>query len=607
MGERPADDAAFDAEALRERYRHERDKRLRVDGNDQYQDMAGRFAHFLDDPYIEPVDRDPLHDEVDVVVIGGGFGGLLAGARLRQAGIANDRGHRIRVVEKGGDFGGTWYWNRYPGAMCDVESYIYLPLLEELNYVPKQKYTEAAEILAHSRAIGEHFDLYRDACFQTEVTELRWDADLARWIVSTNRGDAMRARFVVMASGPLHRPKLPGIAGIESFDGHSFHTSRWDYAYTEGGPEGGLTGLAGKRVGIIGTGATAVQVVPHVGAAAEHLYVFQRTPSSIDVRNNRPTDSEWAASLEPGWHQHRMDNFNSLVSGVYQPEDLVSDGWTDIVGKLLIRIRRSDQPDLSPDGVSSTLELADFDKMNEIRARVDTIVNDPVTAEALKPYYRQFCKRPCFHDEYLQTYNRPNVTLVDTDGHGVDRITERGVIVGEHEYALDCLIFATGFEVGTDYAHRAGCTIIGRDGRTLTDKWASGVRTFHGMHTRDFPNLFIFSPAQAGFTINFPHALNEQAKHAAYIVRHAVDHGVAVVEASQHAEDEWVAEIKRLALNNLAFLEACTPGYYNNEGKPSERAFFNGFYGGGSIAFFKLLDEWRADGSLPGLELTTTS
>ena len=288
MTERGTGDAAFDAAALREKYRYERDKRVRVDGNDQYQEMAGTFAHFLDDPYVEPVTREPLFDEVDVVVIGGGFGGLLAGARLRQAGVAGDRPGGIRIVEKGGDFGGTWYWNRYPGAMCDVEAYIYLPLLEELNYIPKQKYTEAPEILAHSRAIGEHFDLYRDACFQTEVTELRWDADAARWIVSTNRGDAMRARFVVMASGPLHRPKLPGIAGIESFAGHSFHTSRWDYGYTGGGPEGGLTGLAGKRVGIIGTGATAVQAVPHVGAAAEQLYVFQRTPSSIDVRGSKP-------------------------------------------------------------------------------------------------------------------------------------------------------------------------------------------------------------------------------------------------------------------------------------------------------------------------------
>src|SRR5207248_516494 len=184
--------------------------------------------HYVDDPYVEPgFTRAPIVEELEALVIGGGFGGMMAAARLREAGVKD-----LRIVEKGGDFGGTWYWNRYPGAMCDIESYIYLPLLEEIGYVPKEKYTHAPEILAHSRAIGEHFNLYDNACFQTEVTELRWDDDDERWIVSTNRGDAMKARFVISSSGPLHRAKLPGIPGIDTFAGHSFHTSRWDYAYT---------------------------------------------------------------------------------------------------------------------------------------------------------------------------------------------------------------------------------------------------------------------------------------------------------------------------------------------------------------------------------------
>ncbi len=384
----------FDPDALRQRYRAERDKRLRADGNDQYREVTGEFAHFVDDPYVAPIERGPLTDDVDVCVIGAGFGGLLAGARLRQAGFDG-----IRLVEKGGDVGGTWYWNRYPGAMCDVESYIYLPLLEELGTMPTEKYARAAEILEHSQAIADHFDLRRDALFQTEVTELRWDEDTTRWIVSTNRGDCFGARFVAMANGPLHRPKLPGIAGIGEFRGHSFHTSRWDYDYTGGDAAGNLTGLQGKRVGIIGTGATAVQCVPHIGAVAEHLYVFQRTPSSIDRRDNRPTDPEWAASLEPGWQQRRMENFNTLVSGGFAAEDMVNDGWTDIIGKLLLRLREASDPDLSPAGLAATVELADFEKMEQIRARVDGVVADPMTAEALKPYYRQFCKRPCFHDE----------------------------------------------------------------------------------------------------------------------------------------------------------------------------------------------------------------
>jgi cyclohexanone monooxygenase len=589
----------FDPDALRAKYREERDKRIRPDGNDQYVEVKGDFAHYVDDPYVEPgFTREPLSDEVEVVVIGGGFGGLLAGARLREAGV-----ERIRIVEKGGDFGGTWYWNRYPGAMCDVESYIYLPLLEEVGTVPIEKYSHAPEILAHSRALGEKYDLYRDACFQTEVTELRWDDTALRWIVSTNRGDRMRARFVCMANGPLHRPKLPGIAGIERFRGHSFHTSRWDYAYTGGDCDGNLTGLRGKRVGVIGTGATAVQCVPHLGETALHLYVFQRTPSSIDVRANRPTDPAWTEKLEPGWQQRRMDNFNILVSGGFQKEDLVNDGWTDLIRNLLVLVRRDDQPDLSPEALGRKMEIADFQKMEQVRARVDEIVADPETAESLKPYYRQFCKRPCFHDEYLQTFNRPNVTLVDTQGRGVDRISETGVVANGREYPVDCLIFATGFEVGTDYTRRAGYEIHGRDGIRLSDKWKDGIRTLHGMHTRGFPNCFIMSNAQGGFTANYPHMLNEQSQHIAYIVKHAREHGIETVEASAPAEEEWVRTIISLARLGRKFFEECTPGYYNNEGKPGERNGQNAPYGAGSEAFFKILRDWRDAGGLAGLEL----
>jgi len=587
----------FDPDALREKYRDERDRRLRTDGNEQYVEIAGQFAHYLDDPYVERVERPALHDTVDVAVIGGGFGGLLAAARLRESGIDD-----IRVIEKGGDFGGTWYWNRYPGAACDVESYIYLPLLEEIGYVPKEKYSKAPEILEHSRAIGRHFDLYRNACFQTEVTELRWDETEARWIISTNRGDAMRARFVVMANGPLHRPKLPGISGIESFQGHTFHTSRWDYAYTGGDSSGGLSRLAGKRVGIIGTGATSVQCVPHLGEGAQELYVFQRTPSSIDVRANRPTDAEWASLLEPGWQRRRMENFNNLVSGVYEPEDMVNDGWTDIIGKLLIMMRRGAIEAGTDPG--EAVELADFEKMEGIRSRVETIVSDPGVAEALKPYYRQFCKRPCFHDEYLDTFNRPNVTLVDTHGAGVDRITERGVVANGVEYELDCLIYATGFEVGTEYTRRSGYELYGRDSLTLTEKWAEGSSTLHGMHSRGFPNCFIFSNIQSGFTVNFPHMIDEQSRHLAYILEHTFRNGAQVVETSVEAEEAWVNTIVELAVNNQRFLEACTPGYYNNEGRPGDRTARNGSYGAGAIKFIEVLEQWRDEGSLAGLEFT---
>ena len=583
----------FDPEELRQKYRAERDKRLRQDGNEQYQEMSGSFGRYLHDPYIEPFEREPLLDEVDVAVIGGGFGGLLAGARLREAGIEN-----IRMIEKGGDFGGTWYWNRYPGAACDVESYIYLPLLEELGYIPTEKYATAPEILAHSKAIGEHFDLYRDACFQTEVTELRWDDGEGRWIISTSRNDRMRAKFVCMANGPLHRPKLPGIPGIEEYQGHTFHTSRWDYAYTGGTSEGDLEGLADKRVGIIGTGATSVQCVPHLGESAKELFVFQRTPSSIDVRANEPTDPEWVKSLEPGWQRRRMENFNALVSGRPQDEDLVQDGWTEIIRSVGMGARRKNRLEGNR---GKSLEIADFEKMNQVRARVDQVVEDPNTAEALKPYYRQFCKRPCFHDQYLDTFNKESVTLVDTDGKGVERVTAKGIVANGVEYELDCIIFATGFEVGTDYTRRSGYEVVGRNAITLTEKWTDGVMTLHGMHSHGFPNCFVFADAQSGFTVNFPHMIDERSRHLAYILRHAFDNDIDLIEASEEAEAEWVARVEQNAKMSQHYLEACTPGYYNNEGDPAARSARNTSID--SVKFIRTLEEWRAEGTLPGLVL----
>jgi cyclohexanone monooxygenase len=592
-----SEDLGFDPKALKAKYRAERDKRIRQDGNEQYIEIKGQFAHYLEDPYVAPVTRAPLTDETEVLIVGGGFGGLLAAARLREAGVSD-----IRIVEKGGDFGGTWYWNRYPGAACDIESYIYLPLLEEVGYMPVEKYTRAPEILAYCKRIGEHYDLYKKAVFQTEVKDLRWDEKSARWIVSTNKGDAMRARFVIMANGPLHRPKLPGIPGVESYKGHSFHTSRWDYDYTGGTSMGGLTKLKDKVVGIIGTGATAVQCVPHLGEGAKHLYVFQRTPSSIDVRNNRPTDPAWAKSLQPGWQQERMDNFNALISGIPQKEDMVNDGWTDIIVNLGV-IARNRSAKAGAQNPGELLELADYRKMEQIRARAEAIVNDPNVAESLKPYYRQFCKRPCFHDDYLPTFNRPNVTLVDTQGKGVDRITENGVVANGKEYRLDCLIYGTGFEVGTSYARRSGYEVYGKGGQSLTDKWKDGVSTFHGFFSRGFPNLFIVSNSQSGFTANFPHMLNAQSQHMAYVIKQAGERQARTIEPSEESEKAWVQTIIDVAMMRQQFLEECTPGYYNNEGKPSVAAVRNGPYGAGSIAFIKLLEDWRKEGSLQGLEM----
>lgn len=598
-----ADDAAldlgFDPNQLRDRYRAERDKRIRKDGNEQYVNVTGQFAHYLEDPYTERVERAPVTDHVEVAVIGGGFGGLLSAARLRKAGFKD-----IRMIEKGGDFGGTWYWNRYPGAACDIESYIYLPLLEETGYIPKEKYTKAPEILEHSARIAKHFNLYENALLGTGITGMEWDEDRKVWIIMTDRDDRFTAQFVIMSNGPLNRPKLPGIPGVESFKGHSFHTSRWDYQYTGGDSTGGLTGLKDKVVGIIGTGATAVQCVPHLAEGAKHLYVFQRTPSSIDVRNDRPTDPEWAKSLEPGWQRRRMENFNTLVSGGYEPEDLVQDGWTDIIRNILFLASSGDKQGLSPERLAELAELADYKKMEQVRGRVDQVVKDPETAAKLKPWYRQFCKRPCFHDAYLQSFNRPNVTLVDTGGQGVERITEDAIIANGVEYKIDCLVYATGFEVGTDYTRRAGYDPVGKGGLHLKDHWADGMRSLHGLAVNGFPNMFLMGPGQAGFTANYPHLLDEQAEQIAYILSEVAARQAGTFEASPEGEAAWVQQIIDKAVMRQQFLEECTPGYYNNEGKPSDRAAQNNSYGEGPNAYFRILKAWRDSGELEGLELS---
>ena len=598
-------DLDFDPDALHAKYLAERDKRLREDGIGQYVEVTAEFSHYVDDPYVEPgFTRDPVFDHVEFAVIGGGFGGLLMGARLREAGFTT-----IRMVENAGDFGGTWYWNRYPGAMCDVESYCYLPLLEELGYMPKHKYSFAPEILEHSRAIGRHYRLYDHALLQTAVTELRWDEAGKHWIVSTNRGDRFTAQYIAMANGPLSRPKLPGIPGINDFEGHTFHTSRWDYAYTGGDSAGDLIGLADKRVGIIGTGATAVQCIPHLGESAKELYVFQRTPSSVDVRNNAETDPAWAASLEPGWQRRRQDNFNILVAGGDQDEDLVHDGWTDIfrnvTGTAAKQIARQLGRPLSGPERGEVMALSDYRKMNQVRARVDAIVKDPATAAALKPWYRQFCKRPCFHDEYLQTYNRPNVTLVDTNGHGVERLTRTGVGANGREYEVDCLIFAPGYEVGTSYTRRAGYDIVGRGGVTLSERWTDGIRTLHGLTTHGFPNCFFLGFTQTAITISVPQALGEQANHVAYLVSEARNRGALALEPTAEGEEAYVQEVRSLARLGQRFYTECTPGYYNSEGASGNRSgFFSDMYGAGPLRFFELLAEWRASGDLAGVALS---
>jgi cyclohexanone monooxygenase len=597
-------DLDFDPEALRNKYREERDKRLRSDGEAQYAEAAEAFAHYADeDPYADAsFDRPALDLDLEVAVIGAGFSGLMAAARLKEAGITN-----FRIIESGGDFGGTWYWNRYPGAQCDIESYCYLPLLEETGYMPKEKYSYAPEIFAHTQRVGQYFDLYDNALFQTRVTGIAWQEGSQHWQVATHRNDQIRARFVIQATGPANRPKLPGIPGIRDFKGHSFHTSRWDYGYTGGDHQGGLTRLADKRVAVIGTGATAIQCVPFLGEHAKALYVFQRTPSSVDLRGNSQTDEDWYRSLPSGWQRARRENFAAVLAGQNFAEDLVADGWTDIARRIGLSLmnRRADSGDLDMAEILLRSEIADFQKMNEVRSRVDEEVDRPDTAEALKPWYRQFCKRPTFNDEYLATFCRDNVELVDVSASkGVERIEENAVVANGQRYEVDCIIYATGFEITTSAHRRVDFDTVGTDGQSLYDHWGDGYRTLHGLASHGFPNWFTIGINQNGLSPNMTAMFDDQAIHVAHIIRAVKERGKQVVEVTREAEDEWVAQIVALAgTGATAFLEECTPGYYNREGQSGQSNMQNSPYAPGINAFNDLLQRWRDAGDLAGMTL----
>ena len=584
------EELGFDPDALHRKYIEERDKRLRRDGNAQYIDVAGELAHFRDDPFVNAVqDREAIEREVDVVVVGGGFGGLMSAGFLRRKGIED-----VLVIERGSDFGGTWYWNRYPGAACDVESHIYLPLLEEIGHVPTKKYVDAEEIWQHTQAMGRAFGLYEHTLFQTDVQTLDWDDSADRWTVRTNRGDAIRARFVVLNTGLLTQPKLPGIPGIDSFKGHMFHTSRWDYAYTGGDARGNLTGLQDKRVGIIGTGATGIQCVPHLGQWAKELFVFQRTPAVVDVRDNRPTDPAWVSTLQPGWQERRMENFDKIIAGVPQDEDLVGDSWTDI-WRNLVNLSRAAEAAQAAGGrdPAEMMQLADYKKMEGVRKRVSDVVKDPATAEALKPWYNMFCKRPCFHDEYLPTFNRPNVKLVDTHGKGVERITETGVVVEGVEYPIDCLIFATGFDVPAATFISSRIDIRGVGGERLRERWSDGIKSLHGIFAHGFPNLMLLGGLRhATGTVNIPLSLLHHCRHASAVIARCLDEGIVRMEATLEAEARWDERFRSTSMSRTKFLTECTPGYYNNEGNV-EGALFDGLYGGGPFEYFEIIAQWR--------------
>jgi cation diffusion facilitator CzcD-associated flavoprotein CzcO len=593
---------APDPAAIRAKYLAERDKRL-VPGRAEIRDLDhdDRFARYREDPFTPMAAREPVVDDTDVVIVGGGIAGILVGARLRQAGV-----DRFRIVDRAGGLGGTWYWNRYPGVMCDVESYIYLPMLEELDYVPRHRYAYGGEILAHLEAVGERYDLTRDALFHTGVTRATWDEDAGRWRIDTDRGDRLSARYYVLAVGILNLMKLPAIAGMEDFAGHSFHAARWDYAYTGGAPGEPMTRLGDKVVGLMGTGATGIQCVEPLARAARHLYVFQRTPSAIGERGNRPTDPSFAAGLEPGWQQRRMDNFQAVMLGRPVEADLVDDGWTHHYAAVQNPPRRREGEPVA--AWLGRAEAIDLEIMEAHRRRVEELVEDPATAEALKPWYRYLCKRPCFHDEYLPAFNRPNVTLVDCPA-GVERIDPAGPVVDGTTYDLDCLIYATGFEAELTPLHRrAGHELLGVDGISLAERWRDGAATLFGMLLPGFPNLFAM-PApgqQAVVTVNYTQLAVLGAEFVGRTIAALVQKGAPTFEVTEEAERRWTAEVVDTHVDATHLMAACTPSRINNEGHPELLNPRNGNHGRGFGDFFAyrdLLRAWLDEGTFEGLEL----
>ena len=537
-------------EDIKQKFAEERDLRLnyRPQGTAQYtSDLTGSMATYEIDTYGGEITlRDPINDTVECLFIGGGFSALLTSARLREYGVES-----IRIVERGADVGGTWYWNRYPGVACDVIAYDYLPLLDEMDYVPKDHYAKGPEILAHCQAIAKKYNLYELAVFQTTVTSTVWDTEEEMWHLTTDRGDHMKARFVICANGTLSKPKLAKISGMESFQGDSFHTSRWDYDYTQDD----LSGLEDKVVGIIGTGATAVQAVPGLGAASKELYVFQRTPSSIDIRDDWPTDPNWARKLKIGWQAKRRARA--------------------MMGPLLTEEQKAARASMPREEKIRRQENANIDYMMRIHKRIDEVVKDKAAAEALKPWYMFMCKRPCFHNDYLPTFNRPSVHLIDTKGKGITQITEKGPVFDGKQYALDLLIYATGFEVQKTGIYNQ---IKGENDLDLNDKYHDGIRTLLGIHSQSYPNLFIMGGYQASFQFNLTDMLQSQGDHISGCIDYVRRNGYHSIDVTPEAEEWWVQEVIHHR-GKTSRNEDCTPGYYNFEGEFQRRQ--DGNYNGG--------------------------
>lgn len=638
--------------AIQKKYDEERAKRLRSEGISQFVDFYAleKLKRFKQDPWVTKhptgVSRATATEDnqCEILIIGAGYSGLLYAVRLLQAGFKRED---IRITDSADGFGGTWYWNRYPGLKCDIESYIYMPLLEETNYMPTEKYCSGRELQEHADRIAKQYDLVDRAWFRRTVTKMEWNEGAKDWTTTYTQPGAdgseseavtqsMRSRFVVLTTGFTLIPHAPQIPGIEKFQGDIFHTARWDYECTGGSPDNpALTELKDKNVGVIGTGATSIQIVPALVEWSKKLYVFQRTPSSVDRRDNCKTDPDWwrREHSKPGWQQARRENFTAFLSNISPKPaiDLVGDGWTSMLSySALIGSPDAAKAVTQHSGSSSVaahaaaLHALDLPRQERIRQRVEDTVTDPAVAAKLKPWYAGWCKRPCFHDEYLQSFNSPNVTLVDTDGKGVDRITENSLFAGGKEYKIDVLILSTGYRSPFLYSPggRVNIDIKGRNSTDLDNKWMTSVTTLHGMMSHDFPNICWPGLSQAGGTPNFIHCMDLSAQHVSEILakaRQQTEQNTGssspykynfIIEPTEEGEEQWSQDIASMA-GVFAATAGCTPSYINAEGEMDREVSQEvqntrargALWGKGFANFVEVLSEWRLRGVLTGLEI----
>ena len=575
---------------LRRRYREEQQKRIRPDGMAQWRELGEELDR---DPFVEPgFTRAEVVEEATVVIVGGGFAGMLTAIDLGKHGITD-----FRIVEKAGDFGGTWYWNRYPGCMCDVESYVYLPLLEETCYMPTEHYASATQTLQIRQVAGSHLRPLPPRSFQTDLTGAEWDEEAQRWQVTTSRGDRIAARFLVLAGGILHKAKLPGIPGIDEFAGKAFHTSRWDYGYTGGSPHG-----AHGQVGSQACGHhrhrchRVVQVVPQVAAVAKELYVFQRTPSAVGVLDQQPTDVEWFKSLKPGWQHERIVNFTQAVTGAQPEVDMVADGWTEVMWVDTQRGSKSEEE-------TEALERIDFEVMEAIRQRVDEVVEDQATADRLKPYWGKHCKRVCFHDGYLRRSTGPTCTWWTP--RAVASTRSRRAACGQRSRVSGGPSHLR-LRLRSDHGSAPPARLRPQGSRwhRAVGRWAQGAHTLHGVLASGFPNLLLISLVQGGFGTNFSHLLSESAKHVAHIIEACTEQEIVTIEPEEVAEEEWLSVLLAVGVGGARYFQSCTPSFYNSEQQAIDtRAARNLTYSGSLLDYIGYLERWREDPDFSGVKI----